>query len=52
MAVSLTGQVRVNLADSARNGCIYPWIGEKLETPDLPLCHRDLFQYVTKAVFA
>lgn len=52
VAVSLTGHLRVNLADSSPNGCIYPWIGERPETPDLRSDDREVFQYISKMRFA
>jgi hypothetical protein len=45
--VSLKGQVHVNLADFSSNGCIYPWIGEGCETPDLRGSDREIFQFVS-----
>lgn len=43
VAVSLTGQVHVNLAVFAANGGIYPWICSGLETPDLRIGTHDIF---------
>ncbi|MEY5038695.1 MAG: hypothetical protein RL472_1801 [Pseudomonadota bacterium] len=47
VAVSLTGQVHVNLAVFAANGIIYPWICSGLETPDLRVNTHDMLQNVS-----
>jgi hypothetical protein len=47
VAVSLTGQVHVNLAVFAANGIIYPWICSGLETPDLRVNTHDILQNVS-----
>jgi hypothetical protein len=52
LAVSLTGQVHVNLAVFAANGCIYPWIGAGPETPDLAHGYHAILQYISNIRFA
>jgi hypothetical protein len=47
-AVSLKGQVHVNLADFSPNGRVYPWIGDWAETPDVSLAAREIFQSVSE----
>lgn len=47
VAVSLTGQVHVNLAVFAANGPIYPWICSGLETPDLRSRYHAMFQCIS-----
>jgi hypothetical protein len=46
-AVSLKGQVHVNLADFSPNGRVYPWIGDRAETPDVSSAAREIFQNVS-----
>jgi hypothetical protein len=46
-AVSLKGQVHVNLADFSPNGRVYPWIGDWSETPDVSPNAREIFQNVS-----
>jgi hypothetical protein len=46
-AVSLKGQVHVNLADFSPNGRVYPWIGDWAETPDVSPDAREIFQNVS-----
>jgi hypothetical protein len=48
LAVSLKGQVHVNLADFSPNGRVYPWIGDRPETPDISQKDRAIFQNVSK----
>jgi hypothetical protein len=48
LAVSLKGQVHVNLADFSPNGRVYPWIGDRPETPDIPPVDREMLQNVSK----
>jgi hypothetical protein len=47
-AVSLKGQVHVNLADFSPNGRVYPWIGDWAETPDVSPVAREIFQNVSE----
>jgi hypothetical protein len=47
LAVSLKGQVHVNLADFSPNGRVYPWIGDRAETPDVSPIAREIFQSVS-----
>jgi hypothetical protein len=47
LAVSLKGQVHVNLADFSPNGRVYPWTGEWAETPDIPRNDREIFHNVS-----
>jgi hypothetical protein len=51
-AVSLKGQVHVNLADFSLNGLVYPWIGDRPETPDIPRLARNMFHNITKIAIA
>jgi hypothetical protein len=48
LAVSLKGQVHVNLADFSPNGRVYPWIGDRAETPDVSPIAREIFQNVSE----
>jgi hypothetical protein len=47
LAVSLTGRVHVNLADFLPNGRVYPWIGDRAETPDISPDTHEIFQNVS-----